>query len=137
MSSTTTSGAFAAPTGNTLYGEAPRTAPHPEEVAAYRAERYVPPTQVTVLPRPLGCEIPRDEYPPDANRAGFEGRVVLRLVVDAEGRVADAAVVEDPGHGLGAAAIRSVKAHCRFEPARRGGDAVSTSLRYTVRYEAP
>ena len=54
MSSATTSGGIAAPVGNTLYGELPRRAPEPAEVRPYQAERYVPPTQVTVLPRPLG-----------------------------------------------------------------------------------
>ncbi|WP_242372976.1 energy transducer TonB, partial [Anaeromyxobacter sp. SG26] len=137
MSATTEGGSFAAPAGNTLHGEAPRTAPEPEDVQAYRSERYVPPAQVTTLPRPVACEIPQAEYPEAARRAGVEGRVVLTLVVDEAGRVAEAKVVEEPGHGLGEAAVAGVKRHCRFEPARRGEERVATRLRYTVRYELP
>jgi protein TonB len=138
MSSTTSSGGVAAPVGNTLYGEMPRTAPAPEEVKPYRAERYVPPTQVTVLPRPVGeCRPPKEAYPEAALRLGLEGLVVLLLTIDETGKVADARVVEDPGHGFGEAAVRTLRTHCRFEPARRGGEAVATTLRYKVRFELP
>ncbi len=138
MSSSTTAGGLPAPVGNTLYGEVPRTAPAPSEVKPYRNEKYVPPTQVTVLPRPMGeCAVPPSEYPEEASRLGFEGVVVLSLTVDESGRIVDARVVEDPGHGLGPAAQGSIRRHCRFEPARRGGDAVATTLRFKVRFELP
>lgn len=137
MSATTEGGSFSAPSGNTLHGEMPRTAPDPQDVQPYRSERYAPPAQVTVLPRPVSCEIPQAEYPEAARRAGVEGRVVLTLLVDEAGRVADAKVVESPGHGLGEAAVAGVKRHCRFDPARRGEERVATRLRYTVRYELP
>jgi protein TonB len=107
-------------------------------VKPYRSDRYVPPTQVTVLPRPVGeCAPPAREYPEAALRLGIEGLVVLVLTVDERGGIADARVVEDPGHGLGPAALASVRRHCRFEPARRGGDAVATSFRFKVRFELP
>jgi protein TonB len=124
--------------GNTLYGELPRRAPEPADVRPYQAERYVPPTQVTVLPRPLGtCVIPQAEYPPEALRLGLEGKVILRLLIETDGRIADARVVEDPGHGFGAAAAQAVTRHCRFAAGRRGADDVATWIRYTVRFEAP
>jgi protein TonB len=138
LSSTTTSGGVAAPVGNTLYGEMPRTAPEPAEVEPYRADRTLPPTQVTVLPRPIGeCRPPHDEYPEAALRLGVEGPVVLVLTIDETGAIVDARVVGDPGHGLGPAAVRSVRRFCRFEPARRGGEPVATTLRFTVRFELP
>jgi len=138
MSSSTTAGGIPAPVGNTLYGEVPRTAPPPSEVKPYRSEKYVPPTQVTVLPRPVGeCAVPPSEYPEEASRLGFEGVVVLSLTVDEAGQIVEARVVEDPGHGLGTAASASIRRHCRFEPARRGGDAVATTLRFKVRFELP
>lgn len=138
MSSATTGGGMPAPAGNTLYGEVPKTAPAPSEVKPYRNDRYVPPTQVTVLPRPVGaCAPPANEYPDEALRLGVEGVVVLVLTVDESGKIADARVVEDPGHGLGPAAAAVIRRHCRFEPARRGGDAVATSFRFKVRFELP
>jgi len=135
MSSTTTGGAFAAPTGNTLYGQAPRTAPAPAEVKPYRAENYVPPTQVSVLPRVVRCDAPPDEYPAEAKRLGVEGTVVLMLDIDATGHVTDARVVADPGHGFAEVALRAARTRCLFDPPRRGGEAVSTTIRYTFRFE--
>lgn len=138
MSSTTTSGGVAAPVGNTLYGELPREAPAPAAVTPYRAERYVPPTQVTVLPRPLGeCRPPADAFPEAARRLGVEGVVVLALEIDATGAVTSVRAVEDPGHGFAEAAVRSVRLHCRFTPGRRGDEPVATTLRYTVRFVLP
>jgi periplasmic protein TonB len=135
MSSTTTAGDVAAPVGNTMYGKAPERADDPAAVQPYRAERYVPPTQVTTLPEPLGCDIPKDAYPEEAKRLGFEADVRVRLAVDEEGRVTSAKVVQDPGHGLGAAAAATAKRYCRFRPARRHGEAVATEIPFTLHFE--
>jgi protein TonB len=137
MSSTTAGGGFAAPVGNTLYGQLPKVAPSPEEVKPYAAEKYVAPTQVTVLPRPVSTEIPQGEYPPAALAQGLEAAVVLRLLVDETGKVAEATALDDPGHGFAEAAVRIAKRYFRFEPARRGDERVATWLRFTVRFEAP
>lgn len=121
--------------GNSLYGKVPERAPDPATIQPYRAEHYAPPAELAVLPEPIECQPPRDEYPGEARRLGFEGKVRLRLLIDEQGRVAGATVLDDPGHGLGAAAARSLPRHCRFRPGRRGGQAVATSIVYTVGYE--
>ena len=135
MESTTTAGGVAAPVGNTLYGRAPERAEDPATVKPYRSERYAAPSQVTTLPEPLGCEIPKAEYPEEARRLGLEAEVRLRLVVDEEGRVRDARVVRDPGHGFGSVAARAARAYCRFRPAQKDGAAVATEIPYTIRFE--
>ena len=135
MSSTTTAGEYAAPAGNTLYGKAAGKGEGPEEGKPRLAERYALPTQVTSLPEPLGCDIPKSEYPEEARRLGIEGEVKLRLVVDEEGRVQDVKVLRDPGHGFGSVAQRSAKAYCRFRPAKKNGEAVATEIPYTIRFE--
>jgi protein TonB len=140
ISSATTAGGVAAPAGNTLYGELPGTAPDPASVKPYRSERYVPPSQVTALPRPLeACyRTSPEDYPEAARRLGIEARVSLVLTVDETGAIVDARVVKDPGHGLGGAAIESLKRHgCRFAPARRGDEPVATRFGFTVRFELP
>jgi periplasmic protein TonB len=137
MSSTTTGGTWAAPVGNTAYGKPPETAADPAEAKPYRAERYAPPTQVTTLPQPLECSVPSSEYPREAARIGFEGAVKLRLAIDEKGRVSEARVISDPGHGLGEAAVRVAKGRCRFKPAKVGGEAVATEIPFTVRFELP
>jgi protein TonB len=137
MSSTTTAGGIAAPVGNTMYGEMPRSAPRPEDVAPYRSERYVPPTQVTVLPRLIGGppRIPREEYPPEALKLGIERRVIAIVTVDETGKVAQVRVLDDPGYGFREAAERIVRKYYRFEPARRGEESVATTLRIPVAFE--
>jgi protein TonB len=135
MSSTSTAGESAAPVGNTLYGKAPQRAEDPTAARPYRSDRYVPPTQVTTLPENLGCAVPKDEYPPEARRLGFEGDVKVRLTIDADGRVTDARALGDPGHGLGPAAEKNARRYCRFKPARRNGEAVATEITYTLRFE--
>lgn len=135
MSSTTSAGGYAAPVGNSMYGKAPERAQDPGSAQPYRSDRYVPPTQVTTLPEPLGCEVPKSEYPEEAKRLGFEGDVKVRLTVDEEGHVASAKAMADPGHGLGPAAERGARRFCRFRPAKRNGEAVATDITFTMHFE--
>ncbi len=135
MSSTTTAGGFAAPVGNTAYGQVPPRAEDPASVEPYRSERYVPPSQVTSLPVPVQVDIPKSEYPDEARRLGIEGAVKLRLLVDEEGRVQDAKVLSDPGHGLGPRAVRNAKRYLRFRPALRAGKPVATEIPFTIAFE--
>jgi protein TonB len=138
MSSSTEGGSFATPAGNTLYGEMPKTAPSPAEVKPYRSERYVPPTQVTVLPKLIGdCAPPASEYPEEARRLGVEGVVVLNVTVDETGQITEVRVVSDPGHGLGPAAASAYRRFCKFEAGRRGDERVATTVRATLRWELP
>jgi protein TonB len=126
---------MAAPVGSSLYGRPPEKAEDPATAKPYRAEKYVPPTEVTSLPVPIDVHIPDSEYPEEARRAGFEGAPRIFIVVDAEGRVVSARVLQDPGMGLGEAAVRSALKHFRFKPARRGDEAVVTEIPFTVRFE--
>jgi TonB family protein len=63
--------------------------------------------------------------------------VVLKLTIDATGRVRSARVLQDPGHGLGAAAVRTALRHFQFKPAERGGQPVACELTFYVTYELP
>ncbi|MBI5544306.1 MAG: TonB family protein [Deltaproteobacteria bacterium] len=134
MSSTTTAGGFAAPVGNTLYGTAPKVAPKPDEVKPYAPPpggRYVPPFKVTRLP-----ELDKDfkaPYPEEARKLGLEGQVVLRLTVDAEGKVASAVVIKGGGNGFDEAALDAVK-RFRFKPGTQGEERVATEITYTYTF---
>lgn len=60
-------------------------------------------------------------YPPNAQRAGEEGTVVVRVHVDEAGRPTDAAVARSCGHpDLDTAAIETAL-NWRYVPAIRGG----------------
>jgi protein TonB len=123
--------------GNTLYGKVAERAPDPAEVRPYRADAYAPLSDVSQMPVAVRTEVPKAEYPREAARAGVEGPVILKLLIDDAGLVAEASVLKEPGHGLGAAAIRIAKKYFRFKPARRGEEAVATEIAFTVNFELP
>ncbi|HZR08200.1 MAG TPA: energy transducer TonB [Myxococcales bacterium] len=135
MESTSQGGSFAVGAGNTLRGAPEKTARAPETVKPYKAEQYAPAAQVNELPQPLNRESLnlRKYYPPQAKKNGFEGDVVLRLLIDADGTIAKVDVVSDPGQGLGPAAAQAVR-ELRFSPAKVNGVAVATTVPFTIHF---
>jgi len=135
MESTSQGGGFAVGAGNTLQGAPERTAPAPESVKPYKAEQYASAAQVSELPRPLNREALnlRRYYPAQAKRSGFEGDVVLRLLIDADGSIAKVDIISDPGQGLGPAAAQAVR-ELRFSPAKVNGVAVATTVPFTIHF---
>jgi len=131
MSSTTTAGAFAAAVGNTLYGKTEQKAADPSEVKAYSAPRYMPIHQVDSEPS-VASEV-KVPYPDEARRAGVEGTVVLSITIDTEGTVVAAKILSGPGYGLNEAARDAIKKF-KFKPAIKGGEAVSTELKYSYTF---
>jgi len=133
MSSTTSAGSFAAPVGNTLYGNAPTVASDPAEVRTYASPtgRYVPPYKVTKLPEILR-EVKAD-YPEEARKLGLEGQVMLRLTIDATGKVVRARVIKKAGNGFDEAALEAVRKFA-FKPGTEGGEPVVTELTYTYTF---
>lgn len=71
-------------------------------------------------------------YPVSAGRAGVEGIVDLKIVVDQEGRVKEAEVVRGPGYGLDEAALLAVR-DCLFSPALK--DQAKVPVRMGFKYE--
>ncbi len=68
---------------------------------------------------------PPPEYPRLSRRAGEEGRVLLKVLVSVEGRPESVEISKGSGfERLDAAALNAVK-QWRFEPARKGGKALS------------
>lgn len=75
-------------------------------------------------------------YPREALAAFWEGRVVLRVAVNAAGRVTSATVLQSSGHPiLDEAARRTLLEQWRFEPARRFGFAVATEVRVPIVFQ--
>jgi protein TonB len=131
MSSTTSAGGFAAPVGNTTYGQVASRATDPKEVKAYSAPKYTPIYQVDSEPRVMSeVKIP---YPDEARRAGIEGTVTLSITVDNEGRVVAAKIVKGQGYGLDEAALTAIR-RFRFKPAVKNGEAVSTEMKYSYTF---
>ena len=75
-----------------------------------------------IPPIPIHREKP--PYPPLARRMGYEGRLILRLLVSKEGKVTQVKVVRSSGYSiLDKVAIKTVK-KWRFIPAHGGEKAV-------------
>jgi periplasmic protein TonB len=76
-------------------------------------------SDIKTMPQPIGdtdfVEAHKD-YPPEARRLGVEGQVKVRLVVDAQGKVASRRLVTRLGHGLDQLAMRLAR-KLRFRPA--------------------
>ncbi len=70
-------------------------------------------------------------YTEDAKKAKHQGRVVLRTVIDEQGLVKDAEVVEGQPYGLSEAAMAAVRTW-RFHPALNDGEPTAVLYRLTV-----
>lgn len=77
---------------------------------------------------------PRPDYPHQAKRMGWEGRVVLRVEVLSNGSVGAVSVAKSSGHELlDEAALEAVR-HWKFVPAKRDGTAVSSSVNVPLNF---
>jgi TonB family protein len=114
----------------------PQARQPPLAVAAAQSPS-APVPALTTQPEPVDVAIPSSEYPREALAAKAEGSVVLKILIDDTGRVREAKVVGDPGHGFGEAATRSAIAHFRFSPALVHGRPVAAWWTFTVAYELP
>lgn len=73
-------------------------------------------------------------YPEEAKKAGIQGKVILEVTIDTEGKVVDVVVLQTPDESLGKAAKESVS-QWRFSPAlTRDGKAVSVRSSVTIRF---
>jgi protein TonB len=98
---------------------APTSTPSGPSVAA------LPPGGVTQTAVPRGGYQVRPSYPSNARRLGIQGTTLLSVFVAADGRVGDVVVRQSAGHpDLDQAAADAVK-RWRFDPARRGTEAVA------------
>ncbi len=78
-------------------------------------------------PAPVLVGLTKPNYPPVAQRLRLEGDVVLRLSIDATGKVTDVALVKGLGRGgIDEAAIAAAKG-ARFKPATKNGVAVPST----------
>ncbi len=73
-------------------------------------------------------------YPAMLRERGVEGRVLLRVQVDEQGRAAEVVVQGGSGWRLLDEAARQVALACPFLPARRGDQRVSSWVEYPVQF---
>lgn len=87
-----------------------------------------PPLETAVRPR----RRPAPTFPEHARRRGLEGFVVVRLRVDAKGRVTEAVVVSAKPEGVFDEVALQTARRYQFDPARRGGEAVSSTVEQRI-----
>jgi protein TonB len=98
----------------------------PETVpAASLSRRPVPPALDDAL---------RKHYPAAARRRGLEGEAVVRVRIDADGRVRIASVVSETAAGFGEACRSTVVGSLWTAPLDRSGAAVATHARYRCHF---
>jgi periplasmic protein TonB len=130
LGSTVSTGGFAVGVGNTLHGKAEETAADPATVQP-RSGGAVAAARLSAQPRPI--DLPRIAYPAGARKAGTEGRVLLVLGIDAQGKVTSVRVLEAPSPSLAEAALEGARKF-RFAPALLEGAPVATEIRFTYTF---
>ncbi len=93
-------------------------------------------------PRPvIGFTAYRDylqenlQYPEEAQEAGTEGKVRLKLNINANGVIDDVEVLKSLGDGCDEEAIRLVEEGPKWQPAKKGNENVSSTRKITVRFK--
>lgn len=112
------------------------TAPQP--AAPDRISEATPAPAVEMAPgsAPVALETPAPRYPATALRRGESGEVLLRIDVDAEGRVADVNIVHGSGsRALDRAAISAVRGW-RFLPGQRDGRPVPAVVNVPITFDS-
>jgi protein TonB len=125
LGSTVVGGGPAFAVGNTRMGETSRIAADPGGVAAATGTQLVPPRRTSEV---------QPEYPPALRAQNVEGDVVLKVEVDATGRVGTVVVVQpSPHEAFNQAAMVAAK-RSTYSPALLNGAPVANSIQFTVRF---
>lgn len=75
----------------------------------------------------------RIPYPPEARKAKVQGRVLMKLLIDADGKVRRADLISGPGYGLNEAAVEAMK-NFRFRPARVQDRPVAVEIQFAYNF---
>ncbi|TDN35932.1 energy transducer TonB [Hymenobacter sp. UV11] len=74
-------------------------------------------------------------YPEQALRQHVSGKVYVRFILNAAGRVTDASVVRGPGSGLNEEGLRLVWMMPAWQPAHQRGQAVRVSCTLPITFQ--
>ncbi|QKR99158.1 energy transducer TonB [Sphingomonas sp. CL5.1] len=94
-----------------------------------------PPVMVDAVADPRYARDFQPDYPAGERRMGNEGKVVIRVLVGADGRVKQVERVSAASEAFWQATERQALSRWRFRPATRDGVAVESWRTMTVRFE--
>lgn len=80
------------------------------------------------MKKPKLLDRPKTEYPAEAKNAGIEGRTVVKVLVDTDGKITDAEILISSGNELLDAAAIKAAMKMRFTPAEQFGRKVRVWL---------
>lgn len=112
--------------------ERKKTVPEPSEIK----KSVVIPPQKGSLSRldPAHLKNPTPVYPTIAREEGWQGTVILKVLVDAEGRSANVQILKSSGYKvLDHSALKAVR-KWRFLPARTGSFSFSSWIKIPIRF---
>jgi len=116
---------------------APQPTPEPKRVEKKPASQRPTPVvaaKTANVPQPVVIRNTPPIYPETARRAGWEGRVTVRVEVSADGLPISVALQKSSGYGvLDQAALRAVKTW-RFQPRTMGGVAMAGTVDVPVNF---
>jgi protein TonB len=116
---------------------APQPTPEPKKVEKKptpQRQTSVAATKTANVPQPVVIRNTPPIYPETARRAGWEGRVTVRVEVSADGLPMSVALQKSSGYGvLDQAALRAVKTW-RFQPRTMGGVAMAGTVDVPVNF---
>jgi TonB family protein len=93
---------------------------------------FVPCSEMPVL-----LELVEPVYPESAKKAGVEGKVWVKALVDTKGEVRDALIYRSSGHSQLDEAARQAAYKCKWKPAENDGKPVAVWLAYQVNFVLP
>jgi len=112
--------------------ERKKTLPQPQEI---KKSVVIPPQKGSLSQfDPIHLKNPAPVYPAIAREEGWQGRVVLKVWVDAEGRPADVRILKSSGYKvLDHSALKAVR-KWHFLPARTGSLSFSSWIKIPIRF---
>ncbi|MEZ4846351.1 MAG: TonB family protein [Bdellovibrionota bacterium] len=94
----------------------------------------VPKPQYLVSQMPVLKFKPEIPYPSEAKKREIEGKVMLNILIDENGKVRKAELLDGPGFGLNEIALQKINEFI-FQPAKIGDQYVPVQIRYAVTFQ--
>ena len=73
-------------------------------------------------------------YPQECKELGIQGRVIAKMIVNADGKITDIKITRSPDERLSAEAIRLIKAMPDWIPAKKDGKAVESTFNLPIMF---
>lgn len=94
----------------------------------------IPKPQYLVTQMPVLKSKPEIPYPPEARKREIEGKVMLNILIDENGIIRKAEIIDGPGYGLNEIALENISKFV-FQPAKIGDQNVPVQIRYAVTFQ--